>query len=276
MARRNTYRTLWLLLWVVAIATSAPVLGWSQIYVEGALTQRIELEPGASHSGFLTVRNAGDQPEDVRLVQYDYRRTQEGERFYTDPGSIDRSNNEWISISPRRFTIPPGENHTISYVVTVPLDESLTGTYWSVLMIEPVPAESPESPEFDPSETSVGITTLIRYAVVFITSIGDTGTIEPQIIGASLREEEGARIFAVDVDNTGTRVLDITAWIELFDEDGASIGRWEGTEGTVLPLSSRRYPVTLTDVPHGSFTALVVLDCGDNNVFGVSLPLTIE
>jgi hypothetical protein len=274
MMERDLYhrRRLVFLALAVVLAGSAT----AQITVEGSLTQRVELEPGASHSAVIVVKNLGENPADVRLIQYDYRRDALGQRYYTEPRSLERSNAEWISISPRRFTIPAGEDHSISYVLTVPSDQSLDGSYWSMLMIEPVPDASPESSDFDPEETSVGITTLVRYAVLFVTNIGASGTIEPQITGATLTVDDGTVTLGVDVTNNGTRILDIDVWVELYDASGAFAGRWDGTTASVLPLSGRRYPIPMPEVVSGSYTALVVLDCGENNVFGASVPISIE
>ena len=257
---------------VLAVVLAGPVT--AQIYVEGSLTQRVELEPGGSHSAGIVVRNVGDEPAEVRLIQYDYRRSNLGDRYYTQPGSIERSNADWISITPRRFSIPAGEDYTISYVLTVPSDDSLSGTYWSMLIVEPVPDQSPESSEYDAEETGVSITTVLRYAILFVASIGSSGTIQPEITGAVLTLQEGTPVLGVDVSNSGTRILDINVWVELYDAAGTFTGRWDGSEASVLP--ARRYPIPLDDVPAGSYTALVVLDCGENNVFGASIPVQIE
>jgi hypothetical protein len=250
--------------------------GVAQIIVLGPLNEQLELEPGSRHSGSIMIRNGGEEAEDIRLVQYDYRVNHQGENFYTDVGTVERSNAEWISISPRQFRVPPGETSTISYTIDVPDDESLAGTYWSVLMIEPVPETSPESPDYEPGQVGVGITSILRYAFTFVTSIGSTGSIIPEVIGATLRYVEDTPVLDVDIENGGTRILRIAIWAELYDGDGTLVGRYPGNSAGLLPLSSLRYNIPLIDAPLGSYNGLVIIDCGDNNVFGASFPIAIE
>jgi hypothetical protein len=261
----------------IILALGAPVVpALAQIVVLGPLNDQVELQPGASHSGTIVIRNGGQAPEDVRLVQYDYTANYRGENFYTDAGTVARSNADWIQISRRQFRVPPGETSTISYTINVPQDESLEGTYWSVLMIEPIPQDSPESPDYEPGQIGVGITSILRYAFTFVSSIGSTGTIAPDVIGATLRYVEDTPVLDVDIQNGGSRILRISVWAELYNSSGELVGRFDGNSAGLLPLSSLRYNIPMIDAVPGSFTCLVVVDCGDNNVFGANFPIVIE
>jgi len=243
--------------------------------LRGELTHEFSLLPGSSHYGTIDLQNTGTQIEEVKLYQTDYRSSGDGKSFYEDPGTNPRSNASWISLSPRRFFVPPGETYTISYAISIPDDETMEGTYWSVLMIEPVPPESPESQQADPSETSVGIRTVLRYGLRFVTHIGDTGTVSPEITNAVLNVGPEIPELKLTVANSGTRALKLDVWAELYDAAGQLANRLDAVSGGVFPDSSRRFLIKLRDVEPGDYTALVVLDAGENDVFGVSLPLAL-
>jgi hypothetical protein len=276
MSRAARKRKVAILLGILsACVVAGPVS--AGIAVVGPLNDQVELEPGGRHQGVITLQNGGTAPEQVKLVQYDYRVSHTGQQYFTDVGTVERSNAEWISVSPRQFVIPAGETYTIAYTIDVPVDDSLEGTYWSILMIEPVPPESPESREYDEEGGArVSISSLLRYAFTFVTTIGDTGTIVPEIVGATLRYADGEPILDVDIENVGTRILRISIWTELYDSAGAMVGRYDGLPAGLLPLSSLRYTISLAGAEAGSYTGLVVIDCGDNNVFGASFPISIE
>jgi hypothetical protein len=165
------------ILLVLLLGFAFPWVAGAQITVQGDLAHELELLPGMTHSGSIVLRNGGTTPAEVKMYQTDYRSEVPRQHFYEDPGTTPRSNAAWISISPMRFTVPAGESYTVSYVLEVPADSSLGGTFWSVLMIEPIPPESPESVDAVPNETSVGIITLIRYGFKFVTHIGTSGTV---------------------------------------------------------------------------------------------------
>jgi len=175
-----------------------------------------------------------------------------------------------------RVTVPVGETYTVSYVIEVPPDPSLSGSYWSVLMIQPVPSESPESVEADPNETTVGVITVIRYGFRFITHIGTSGTVQPEFEDVSLTLSGGVPMLGVDLRNAGSRLLKIEIWAELYDSDGNFVARRDGAAGSLYPASARQYRIPLDEVEVGSYTSLVIIDAGDNNVFGASLPLVLE
>ena len=133
-----------------------------------------------------------------------------------------------------------------------------------------------ESQEADPDEMTVGISTRVRYAFNFVTHIGTTGTIQPEIAGATLTLVADTPTLGIDIANAGTRMLKIEIWTELYDDSGSLVARRDGTPSRVYPSSSRQYQIGLADVSTGDYTALVVIDAGDNNVFGASFPLVLE
>ena len=89
-------------------------------------------------------------------------------------------------------------------------------------------------------------------------------------------EEQGKRHLYVDIANTGTRLLRILMWSELYTEKGEYTGKYDGERLAVFPGSSIRFKVDLTEVPKNKYEALVVLDCGNNDVFGVNYTLLLE
>lgn len=269
---KNGKRTLFLLL----IGTLAIGAVFGEVIVDGALTHEISVEPGGTFGGTIVLRNSNTEAEEVKLYQTDYRSTADGYSHYDDPGTLKRSNAEWIAISSMRFTIPAGESHTIRYTVDVPQDSSLEGTYNSVLMIEPIPKSSGESASFDPNQTGVGISTVLRYAVRMITTIQDTGTIMPQIVHTELVQEGEAFRLNLDVLNAGTLFVRVSSWAELYTQDGELVGKFEGRRTSIFPDSAKRFNIDLEGVSKDTYIALVVLDCGNNDVFGANFTLQIE
>jgi hypothetical protein len=139
-----------------------------------------------------------------------------------------------------------------------------------------VPPESVESPEYQSTGAAVGIASLLRYAFTIVTTIGATGSIEPEVIGATLSYAEDVPTLNVDIRNVGTRILRIAIWAELYSGNGTLVGRFDGNSAGLLPVCSLRYRIPLTEVVGGDYTGLVVIDCGENNVFGASFPISIE
>jgi hypothetical protein len=215
--------------------------------------------------------NNSDESAAVEVHQTDYLFQSDGSNDFGPAGEWERSNANWIDFSPNRIVIPPHETHLIDYTVTVPDDDSLSGTYWSILMVEEVSADTTNG---RPAENQASISQVVRYGVQCITNIGMTGSSNLQFIGAELSAAtDSTRELRVDVKNAGDRWAVPIAWAELYDETGLSVGKFECDKKRIFPGTSVQFRIQLADSLHGKYKALVVLDSGGENVLGAKYDL---
>jgi hypothetical protein len=259
-----------ILLLLVAVTSGAEVM------VSGGLTYEHEVAPGKTYEGSFTVQNPDKEPREVKVYQTDYLFYADGATYYGDPGTMPRSNTRWLTFTPKQFTVPGGEEVTIRYIVQVPNDARLAGTYWSLLMVEPVGPDSPESSlQTAKDRVSVGVRQVLRYAVQVVTHIGQTGTGKLKFAKVQLASTDGRRRLLVDAENTGERWLRGPLWVELYDGGGALVGRYDAIRLRIYPGTSVRYTVDLSGVMAGTYKALIVIDCGGDDVFGANLNLVL-
>jgi hypothetical protein len=244
------------------------------ISLPGGLSRISALAPGGKTIGKILVRNGSAETQTIRVYQTDYLFYADGRNVYGKPGTDPRSNAAWITFSPQRLTVPPREIGEINYVVQAPNDLKLSGTFWSIMMIEPLGKDSPEVTD-KPGKIQVGISTVVRYAVQIITTLGDAGVRKIKFLDKHLIQDGKDRFLQVDLENIGQGWLTPTVWAELFDGKGASIGRFEGGRVRMFPSCSARFRVNLSDAPKGKYSALVVADSGDDTVFGAKYQLEI-
>lgn len=271
---RNFFRSL---LPMVCLAFSIPGVISAGISVEGGLTREKTAGRGETYQGVITIKNQGDTPQELKIYQSDYRFTCEGVTSYGNPGEDPRSNAGWIAFSPGRFSVPPQERATLNYTVIVPDDEALLGTYWSMLMIECIPESSPEASGAQKERNfSLGITQVMRYAVQMITHLGETGEKKIRFLQTKILKDGSSRILQVDMENIGERLLRPRLWCELYHEDGTSPGRFQGEQYRIFPNTSKRFTIDISSVSTGSYQALVVADCGENDLFGAMYTLKFD
>jgi len=246
------------------------------VSIIGGLTHQQSAAPGQNYKGSIVLRNTSTEPQEVKIYQTDYRFCFDGSNHYGPPGVQERSNADWISFNPHRLIISPNDVATINYTVNVPTDANLTGTYWSMLMVEGVPKSSRESSQAEPGKTKLGITQITRYGIQMITHIGLTGEPKLQFLDTKVCKGENKRIMQVDVENVGQRWLRPVLWVELYDEKGGHIGRFEGQKKRIFPNTSVRYKVDLSNVEKGDYKALVLADGGGDYIFGANYTLKFE
>ena len=222
------------------------------------------------------MNNDTDSVAVVKLFQTDYLFYADGRTEYGDPGSVQRSNAGWISINPTHVTIPPGETVPVYYEITVPPDSDLTGTYWSIIMIEPeTPMDSQELRGKD-GKSTLGLNTVVRYAVQVIVNIGESGNTAVRVVKNELIGIEGKRMLVSDIENAGDRWMRPNFWVELYNEQGKLAGRFESETQRIFPGCSVRHTLDLTEVPSGQYSALMIVDSGDERVFGANYNLRLQ
>ncbi len=245
----------------------------SKIIVIGGLTHEHRVQPGDVIAGTIRIRNTGGQTEEVKLYQTDYFFQSDGTNAYGEPGSSERSNAPWIVFSPSQMTVPPGEDMNVEYRIHVPEGDTLRGTYWSMMMVEAIPGSA-----YDVERMSrgVGINMIMRYGIQMVTHFGESGQRMIQFLDAAIQNEGEDFQLHVDIRNTGERWLRPDVWVEMYDLEGNLIGNFKGQKLRTYPGTSVRQRFDLTDVSVGTYKALVVADCGDEDLFGIQYNLKIE
>jgi hypothetical protein len=121
------------------------------------------------------------------------------------------------------------------------------------------------------------VRTRLRYGVQMVTHIGDSGSRQLKFVGVELqRDDDGSASLSVDVSNDGERGLRPELWVELFDGEGQSMGRFEAEQRRIYPGCSVRYRAPLAGVAPGAYRALVVADAGGDSLYGVELALELR
>lgn len=262
-----------LVLTVLLILTMAPP-AFAQIVVLSPATQELAVESDGTYEGEIRVRNASNEPAELRVGQSDYHFEADGTSRFESPGTRSRSNADWITPSPQEMILAPGEEGTIAYRVAVPdgSESSLRGTYWSVVFLEWIPAGDRESrlrSEREEDEQEMTIRTRIRHAVQVATHVQGTGEAE---IGFSApvvsRGEGGDAEFEVVVENRGTVGSRPQISAAVFDESGNQVGTREEQRGLLYPDTSLKQRFPLGDLSPGEYTVLLLADADGEEVFG--------
>ncbi|MBN2184775.1 MAG: hypothetical protein JW746_05560 [Candidatus Krumholzibacteriota bacterium] len=248
----------------------------SGVTILGGLTHEATLQPGDRMEGLIQVNNDTDSVAVVRLFQTDYLFYADGRTEYGDPGSAERSNAGWISISPTHINIPPGETIPVYYEIAVPPGPGLAGTYWSIIMIEPEAPVNSQKLRGKDGRSTLGLNTVVRYAVQVIVNIGESGNTSVRVVKNELIDIEGKRMLVSDIENAGDRWMRPTFWVELYDEQGRFSGRYESRTQRIFPGCSVRHTLDLTEVPSGQYSALMIVDSGDDRVFGANYNLRLQ
>lgn len=257
------------------IAPPADSFGEPSLNVVGDLSYNFNLEPGGRVMGDITVENEGDEDGDVRIYLVDYLHYADGRSQFDKAGSSSRSNAPWFSVSPGQASVPAGGSLKVHYSLSVPANPALRGTYWSILMVEPIP-KSLLTPTEQKDDVNLRVLTVTRFGIQMITNIGKSGEVKIRFLDKILVKEGGKPMLRLDVANEGERLATPHVWAEFFNSKGKSSGPIDGSRHRIYPGCTSRYMVDLSGLAPGGYQVVVVADNGDDNVFGAKYALDLK
>lgn len=258
-----------LLLFLGSVITYAA----GSIKVLGSLVDERVATIGTSYDGSILLENVGKTPCQVRIYQTDYLYYADGRHIYGVLGENPVSNGNWITLGANWVTVPAQEKAEVHYKVKIPPNPGLRGSYWSMLMVE---AEDDQPVNSEKGKGAIALRTKIRYGVQVITNIGNSGSRQIQFLDRQVINQDGRRILQLDIENSGERVLAPVVSMQLFNNDGKLLSNYQGDKLRILPSCSIRQRINLPDLPKGRYKALVIVDNGDQYVFGANYNLVIE
>lgn len=233
------------------------------VSVSGAMTREYHMKVGDRRRGVITVSNPDQEPVEVRIYQRDYQFFADGRNLFHSPGTMARSNAGWIDLDVNRVTVMPAGEKDIHYSIEIPkvweykgqtVDTgALAGTYWSLLMVEPVTAEKKKADE------GLAIRTQLRFGLQVVTHINREGDKSLEICDRKLvyDRENDSTFLEIALENTGSSWLNINAKAELFSDDGHHISDIVGSGGRLYPGTSKYYHFDLSDEKADSYQILI-------------------
>ncbi|MFW6015964.1 MAG: hypothetical protein ACOCRK_05965 [bacterium] len=240
---------------------------FADISVAGELTHIYTSDVDEEIDGKIIIRNNGKEADEVIIYQTDYLYNIEGENSFNEPGSHPRSNALWIDVFPERVVVPPKGEVFVNYKINIPSDSSLLGTYWSVIMVEPI-KKSTQNFHTENKNLNIGLNIKTRYGIRIINNMQDIGDYDINILNREIVENENGKFFVIDVENSGEAMIVPEVYMEVYDMKGNFVNKLTSSKLTIFPGTSVRHSLEVNKLDEGDYKALVVVDNGDENIWG--------
>jgi len=214
-------------------------------------------EPGATVEGSVRVTNPTGDTLRLRLYLSDWELDPAGNFEFADPGVMAASASPWITFDTTVLDLAPQSSATVRYAAVVPADAE-PGTHRSVLFIESEPGET--APGQAAATFSVRVGHVVYIDVPPLTRAGAIAG----IFGEPPAEATGAYRLTVLYVNGGNAVTGVQGRFTLRNDRGEAVIEADIDRAVVLPGSERVFSINIHGpLPAGNYTALVVLDYGD-------------
>ena len=245
-----------------------PFTSKASIEVVGSLRHVHKGVAGEVYTGEIKIQNTGSTDQEIKIYQTDLLYNYKDYTYYNTPVSQKRSNANWIKFSPKTAVVKANSSMYVQYTVTIPKDDTLKGTYWSVLMVEGV---SPIKPS---QAGQVTINTVIRYAIQIVTELKNRGVGKLVFLKPTLVKEGNQLFLAVDLKNVGDHYIAPDMTIKLFNTEGGLVKELTAPRKGIFPSCSTRFRFNLNGIKSGQTYQTVIVAQGEGqDVFGLNYTL---
>lgn len=254
---------------VLVFLVSCPL--FAGIVVLNGLSHTYKVEGGNVYKGYISVHNTSNKTQNVKFYQQDYRYDSDGTSYYEEPGSNQRSNALWTQLSTNLIRLEANGKMDVYYEITIP-ENIEPGSYWNVVMVEPVDDIKPDESK------GVKVNTVVRYAVLLVTTTMDA-VAEAKIIfkSVNLTKQDQKNQLDIVLENQGQLYHRVIVTAELFDnQKGDEAGFFQSNSLGLLPNTSKRFTIDLSSVSPGKYSAVVLASGDEDHIFGINVELNIS
>ncbi|ASK32759.1 hypothetical protein CEY12_12575 [Chryseobacterium sp. T16E-39] len=245
----------------------------ASIVVLNGLTHSYKVENGQVYKGKIALQNTGSTSQNVKIFLQDFSYQSNGSIYYTTPHTNEKTNADWIKLNTTFLTLKAKEKTEVFYEITIPNNLTMAGSYWSVIIVEPVEDIKPSD-----SKQGVNITSIVRYAIQIITDY-DSEKVKPDLKFESIKidKEEGKRILKIAIANHGVIYCKSSASVEIYNrKSGEKVGTFSTQAMGLLPQTSKLFPIDISKMPPDKYNAVIIATDEDENAFALNVELEVK
>lgn len=245
----------------------------ASIVILNGLTHTYKVEGGQVYKGKIEMENTGNSLQNVKIFMQDYSYKADGTISYIKPHTNEKTNADWIKLNTNLITLKAKEKTEVYYEITVPHQVADSGSYWSVIIVEPVEDIKPSD-----SKGGVNISSIIRYAIQIITDY-DSENAKPDLKFESIRidKEEGKRSLKIAIANIGKLYCKSTATVEVYSrKTGQKAGIFSSQAMSLLPSTSKSFFIDISKLPPDKYNAVVIATDENENAFAINVELDVK
>lgn len=234
--------------------------------IEGEMVQVHSVQSGQMVSGQIVLTNNTDLPETIEVELFDYKPMAGGKSDFLKPGTIERSNANWLESPQTKVVIPAKSNTIYNYTLKAPQDLK-EGTYWSLLRFVP---------EVSNQNQTNSITQRVAYGVQIIARASTKSEGSVELTNTKVHTEQEMKRLACDVRNTSSIDMLLESQLEVYNAQGTLVMKAKGVTQRIYPETELTYNFDITKLEKGSYQAFVILDDSNSNYFGIQKQINVE
>lgn len=219
--------------------------------------------PGEKVTETVILHNSSDKEYVFNINYKDWVREEDGNKVYTDSGTLPSSNASWVSTPENAVTIPAGTTKEVLVTMQIPANASKSAVTNSMLFFTQLPRQSDQAKV----QNGIGIITLFEVGLhVYYTPIGNnTKSLEITNIAEVSTDSSTSKKVAVSITNDGNVINDATVEFELTNTDTGKEIKLNANSISVLPGTHQVVQFTLPEKIAGKYLGVAIIKMAGSN-----------
>ena len=245
-------------------------LTYSSVVVTNGLTHIYSGMSGTQIQGEVILLNNSDIEQTVSFSLHEAIFSCTGDRTFSTTQSHLKSSLKWFDGSLMDKVLNPREQYTYKFIINIPKDQALRGTFWNMLMVD---IEKPIKKE--KLAQNIGLNTKMRYAIALITNVNSLDEVSLDFQKVDIDKTTGNKNLTIKIANQHSFIEGVKLSLEVYDSEGKNIFQKTTIRGLVFPGFCKDYIIDISDLPTGNYECLLVADSREKFV-GTNISLAID
>ncbi|SHJ84488.1 hypothetical protein SAMN04487911_14411 [Arenibacter nanhaiticus] len=246
-------------------------LVFSNITVLNGLTHTYNGRSGQVISGEVILINSSSEEERVTFELNDAIFYCDAPRVFTNEETHNRSSNDWFKAELMDVVLNPKEKFVYRFTISIPHDQELRGSYWTVLMVN---AEKPIKEEA--LTENIGLNTKMRYAVGLLTHVNDFDAVNLEFNDLQLGAKTADTNANLDItlQNHSLFIEEVLLSLEVYDQNGVKVYEGKSTRKKIFPGVCASFKLDISMVPEGDYECVLIADAREEYI-GTNISLQL-
>jgi len=241
----------------------------ANVAVLNGLTHKHTASYGQIVEGEIILLNTSKNSQRVLFSLSDAFLSCDNETYFSNENTHPRSSKEWFKSEVAEKELAPNEKYVFKYSIEIPMDTSLNGSYWNLVMIE---VEKPIKQQI--LQKKVGINSKIRYAVQLLTDINQDTDMAIDFTDISLNESN-AKTLQIKLKNNSEFIETTNIFLEVYNDKGEKIEVINSQLTNVFPGFCKTVLLNLSSLKSGDYKC-IVLAKSNQQYIGANLNLNVN
>jgi hypothetical protein len=168
------------------------------------------------------------------------------------------------------LVLDPNEKYTYRFVINIPKNEKLKGSYWSAIMID---VDKPIKK--DKISKTVNLDTKVRYAIGLLTNVNTYDEVSLDFQSIDIKKNETKKNLEIKIINNSLFIEGVKLTLEVYDSEGKNILETTTKRSMVFPSFCKDFKVDISELSPGNYECILVADSRDEFA-GTNISLTID